>query len=52
MEEPKYELLMDNEEEITTMVAVMDAESSFHHTILARRLVPRDQRPYSMIDFC
>ncbi|TVU40000.1 hypothetical protein EJB05_13445 [Eragrostis curvula] len=40
-DQPNYELL-DNGEEIDAMVAVIDAESSFHRTIHERRLVSKD----------
>ncbi|TVU47526.1 hypothetical protein EJB05_07130 [Eragrostis curvula] len=40
-DQPNYELL-DDDEEIGSIVAAMDEESTFHRTIHERRLVPRD----------
>ncbi|XP_004959684.1 uncharacterized protein LOC101773609 [Setaria italica] len=37
-----YELLYDDDEEMDTMVATIDAKSSFHRSTHVRRLVPRD----------
>ena len=41
-DQPNYELLFDDDEEMATMVAAMDAESSFNRLAHTRRLVPRD----------
>ncbi|RLN32809.1 uncharacterized protein C2845_PM03G00900 [Panicum miliaceum] len=41
-DKPNFELLDDNDEEMDTMVAAMDAENFFHRSIHERRFVPRD----------
>ncbi|CAN6351784.1 unnamed protein product [Urochloa humidicola] len=41
-DKPNYELLDDDDEDMATILAVMDAENSFHRSIHKRRLVPRD----------
>ncbi|RLM66541.1 uncharacterized protein C2845_PM16G15310 [Panicum miliaceum] len=41
-DKPNFELLDDDDEEMDSMVAAMDAENSFRRSIPERRLVPRD----------
>jgi hypothetical protein len=41
-DQPNYELLFDDEEEMAITAEAMDAESSFHRSKHTRRVVPRD----------